>query len=155
MWNAVYTNTFTCTSVCIHTPKHLNQPMGVIKHVFLRQLLALTFSHFYCPSVSYILFSVIHSSSPSNSSITFVPLPCVSSAEETMYHSTLFWYHDEWGESVPVDCGLEIKNKQMKLSPCLAAPSSPLPPCLMLIWLRMLTHTPLLQGKWRMPSWLQ
>lgn len=50
-----------------------------------------------------------------------------------MYHSTLFWYHDEWGESVPVDCGLEIKNKQMKLPACLAAPESPLPPFLMLI----------------------
>lgn len=50
-----------------------------------------------------------------------------------MYHSTLFWYRDEWGESVPVDCGLEIKNKQMKLPACLAAPWSPLPPFLMLI----------------------
>lgn len=91
---------------------------------FLWQLLMMTLSH----QLSILPFHPT----------TFVPLPCVSPAEETMYHSTLFWYRDEWGESVPVDCGLEIKNKQMKLPACLAGPWSPLPPFLMLIWLRTL-----------------
>lgn len=36
----------------------------------------------------------------------------------------------------PVRCGLEIKNKQMKLSSCLKALRAPMPPLFMLIWLR-------------------
>lgn len=37
--------------------------------------------------------------------------PCEFGRGNNASHGALFWYHDEWGDSVPVDCGLEIKNK--------------------------------------------
>lgn len=95
----VYTNT---------TERH-PQPKPTI---FLWQLLMMTLSHFHCSYVT-LIFSLGY---PFPIFLQFpnyfcFSTPCEFSRGNNVSHSALFWYHDEWSKSVPVDCGLEIKNK--------------------------------------------
>lgn len=134
---------FICKPVGAHMHTNINQPVGIIQ-----RLPAMTRYHFHCPSVSSIFtLSYPLSFSLHLHQLPLFLLPSVGSAEETMYLGTLFGYHDKWRESVPVDCGLEIKNKQIKPPAGLAAPLNPLPPFLTLIWLRALERRTLLDPR--------